>query len=300
MDYPTIYSVIISQAKLSRIGDTIYREYLLAKTAGSRIEYRLAEVLERDLTNWRKALPSYFTLAGAPPWFLAPRSVLRWKEQNLRILLWRGSQKYHSYLPTRFNAEEKCLDVAMESVHDIATFWRTYENASYHMVWYATYCLLQATLVILVLFLGKDTQYQSSQELPLWHHSVFEARDCFRQLAKRSVSARRCLEMLDRICTRFESLPALNLSLDSQDTPLQNNANASSEVHMPLFNDIAQQIPELTDPLSENNLIFGEDGQVNMNDDTGNDLRMFMNEVSLDFMGNMPLDLLFNDWVDYS
>jgi transcriptional regulatory protein GAL4 len=69
---------------------------------------------------------------------------------------------------------------------------------------------------------------------------------------------------------------------------------------MPLFNDIAQQIPELMDPLSENNLVFGEDGQVAMNDETGDDLRMFMNEVSIDFMGNMPLDLLFNDWVEYS
>lgn len=300
MDYPTIYSVIISQAKLARIADTIYHEYLLAKTAGSRIEYRLAESLEGDLTNWRKTLPNYFTLAGVPPWFLAPRSVLRWKEQNLRILLWRGSQKYHSYLPTRLNAEEKCLDVAMESVHDIATFWRTYENASYHMVWYATYCLLQATLVILVLFLGKGAQYESSQELPLWHHLVFEARDCFRQLAKRSVSARRCLEMLDRICTRFESLPTLNLALDSQETLILHNENATPEAQMPLYNDNAQQISGLTNPLTENNLTFGEYGQEEMNNDTGEDLRMFMNEVSLDFMGNMPLDLLFNDWVDYS
>lgn len=218
--------------------------------------------------------------------------MLRWKEQNLRILLWRGSQKYHNFLPKRFDAEEKCLDVAMESVHDIATFCMTYEDSlDQGLVWYATYCLLQATLVVLVGFLGKPLASTQYREPPLWHHSVYQARDCFQQLSRRSISAARCLEMLDRICSRFQSLPTLNLALNSE----------NSEVQMPLFNDIAHQIPELMDPLSENNLIFGDDTQVGMNDDTCGDpnLRIFMNEVSLDFMGNMPLDLLFNDWVDY-
>lgn len=74
----------------------------------------------------------------------------------------------------------------------------------------------------------------------------------------------------------------------------------SLDIPIPLVNDISKQFPESMDPLSENNLDFGYGDQVAMNGDTGDpNLRMLMNEVSLDFMGNMPLDLLFNDWLDY-
>ena len=66
VDYPTIYSAIIAQAQLAKLADATYHEFLLAKTAGSRIEYRLAESMERDLFRWYKSLPSYFTLTEVP------------------------------------------------------------------------------------------------------------------------------------------------------------------------------------------------------------------------------------------
>ncbi|KAJ5090887.1 transcriptional regulatory protein C1F7.11c [Penicillium argentinense] len=297
--YPTTYSAIISQAKLAKIADAIYHEYLLAKTAGSRIEYRLAESLERDLSDWRNNLPSYFSATEVPSWWEGPRFVLHLKEQNLRILLWRGSQKYHAFLPTRFNAEEKCLDVAMESIHDIATFCMMHKVSLYQgLIWYTTYFLLQATLVVLVGFLGKSNHFESDQEPPQWHHSIFKARDCLRALAERSISAGRCLELLDRICSRFQSLPTLNSGLDP-DAYLLLSLN-NPEVPNPSVDAFPQDVSGFMDPLSENYLAFGDEGQPAVNDDTGDpNLRTFMNEVLLDFKGNMPLDLLFNDWVDY-
>lgn len=261
------------------------------------MEFRLAELLERDLNAWRKALPSYFA-SDISQWFLGPRSVLRWKEQNLRILLWRGSQKYHNFLPTRFNAEEKCLDVAMESVHDIATFCMAYQDSLYHgLIWYATYFLVQASLAILVGFLGKDnSESHHDQEPPFWHHAIYESRDCLRKLARQSISAARCMEMLDRICSRFESFPTLNSSPNPEIYSLSNEA---PELAIPPLDEASQQIPDFMRRFSENDLMFGDENQLTISDDVGDpNLRTLMNEVSLDLMGNMPLDLLFNDWVE--
>ncbi|KAL2874812.1 hypothetical protein SGCOL_010068, partial [Colletotrichum sp. CLE4] len=214
VDYPTTYSAIIAQAKLAKIADAVYHEFLLAKTAGTKVEYRVAETMERDLNRWQQALPAYFSQADCPTWFRAPRAVVLWKEQNLRILLWRGSQQHHSYLPTKVNAEEKCLDVAMQSIHDIATFSMENEVSLHQgIVWYATYFLFQATLVLEANYLTKATSADQTDRLT-WQHSVSKSRACLKTLAQKSRSANRCLEMLDRIHSQFQSLPQLDLELD--------------------------------------------------------------------------------------
>ncbi|TQN65943.1 Regulatory protein GAL4 [Colletotrichum shisoi] len=206
VDYPTTYSTIIAHAELAKIADAVYHEFLLAKTAGTKIEYRVAETLERDLDRWRQALPAYFVAPAAecPSWFRAPRAVVLWKEQNLRILLWRGSRLQHSYLPTKVDAEEKCLDVAMQTVHDIAAFCLALEGALHPgIIWYATYFLFQATLVLEGNYLTRAAQ--SEHDRAAWQHSVSKSRACLKALAPRSRPAKRCLEMLDRIHSQFHT-----------------------------------------------------------------------------------------------
>ncbi|KAJ5287886.1 transcriptional regulatory protein C1F7.11c [Penicillium angulare] len=298
VDYPTTYTAIIAQAQLAKLADMIYHEFLLAKTAGSKIEYRLAESMERDLQRWYNALPAFFTSVDVPSWFRGPRSIVLWKEQNLRILLWRGSQMNHSFLPTKATAEQKCLDAAMDSIHDIANFCTTYESSLCQSVtWYATYHLLQATLVLVAGFFDRSDQAQvQSSEL---YYSVFQSRNCLRMLAARNKSAARYLEIIDRICSQFQS-PLPNLEIDQHpnslsDMPVENG-----------FGDFTNSIPHTDQNFislpSENDFVFPDDNQLAMTDDgtTDPNLRMLLNQASQDFTGSMPLDLLFNDWMDYT
>ncbi|KXJ90286.1 fungal-specific transcription factor domain-domain-containing protein, partial [Microdochium bolleyi] len=151
VDVPTQYSALIAQTKLARLASTIYTEYLQARTADTKLEYQIADTMDQQLGHWRRDLPAYFTSTDVPAWFLAPRAVVLWKEQNLRILIWRGSKARHSFLPHKSPAENRCRDVAMQTIHDIAGFCeRTYHPGVVHLGvnWYATYFLFQAVLVL--------------------------------------------------------------------------------------------------------------------------------------------------------
>ncbi|RSL54342.1 hypothetical protein CEP54_009940 [Fusarium duplospermum] len=122
VNYPTTYSALIAQAQLVKIANGIHHEFLGAKTANQKMEYQLAEIMAQKLDAWRDNLPEYFTSSDVPPWFMGPRSIVLWKEQNLRILLWRGTKKVHPYLPSRMDARGRCLDAAMETIQSISSF----------------------------------------------------------------------------------------------------------------------------------------------------------------------------------
>ncbi|KAI8166441.1 hypothetical protein K4K49_005931 [Colletotrichum sp. SAR 10_70] len=272
VNYPTTYSAVICQAQLAKIADAVYHEFLLAKTASTKVEYRVAETMERDLNRWRQNLPGYFLTTDCPNWFRAPRSVVLWKEQNLRILLWRGSQKYHSYLPTKTNAEEKCLEVAMQSIHDIATFCMANEA-----------CLHQGLIC------------RPEEDRLAWQHSVSKARACLKTLEQRSRSAKRCLEMLDRIHSQFQFLPQLDLELDPASFQVSNLAQDITTAYPE--SSIMPPAHDFMDLPSENDFAFYGESQPVFGDETADpSLRMLLNEASLDFMDNMPLDLLLGDW----
>ncbi|KAJ0313359.1 hypothetical protein COL516b_000295 [Colletotrichum fioriniae] len=297
VDYPTTYSAIIAQAKLAKIADAVYHEFLLAKTAGTKVEYRVAETMDRDLNCWHQALPAYFTQTDCPSWFRAPRAVVLWKEQNLRILLWRGSQQHHSYLPTKVNAEKKCLNVAMQSVHDIATFCMANEISLHQgIVWYATYFLFQATLVLEANYLTKATSTDQTDRLA-WQHSVSKSRACLKTLAQKSRSAKRCLDMLDRIHSQFEFLPQLDLGLDqAYFQPVVPEMVDEAEARTTASHFVAPS-QNFADLPSENDFALYSESQPAFDDDAADpSLRMLLNESSIDFMESMPLDLLLGDW----
>ncbi|GKT48109.1 regulatory protein LEU3 [Colletotrichum spaethianum] len=293
-EYPTTYSTIIAHAELAKIADAVYHEFLLAKTAGTKIEYRVAETLERELNRWQQALPDYFVATECPLWFRAPRAVVLWKKQNLRILLWRGSQLQHSYLPTRVNAEEKCHGVAMQSIHDIAVFCMAFEGSLHQgIIWYATYFLFQATLVLEANYLTKAAQ--SEQDRVAWQHSVSKSRACLKTLAQKSRSAKRCLEMLERIHSQFRNLPQLDLEQDQ--AYLQVTAPQPEILTAVPLSNLVSPRQNFIDLPSENDFAFHGESHPDFGDDTADpSLRMLLNEASLDFMENMPLDLLLGTW----
>ncbi|KAH7155918.1 fungal-specific transcription factor domain-containing protein [Dactylonectria macrodidyma] len=292
VDCPTTLSAIIAQAQLARLANVLYHEFLLAKTVNAKLEYQVAEATERNLTSWRQNLPSYFTSPDVPTWFLGPRAVVLWKEQNLRIILWRGSTRYHSFLPSKMDAEKRCLEVAMQSIHDIATFCRA-DDGILHLgiAWYATYFLFQAALVLEASYLDKENQQRSDDETAIWQVVVAEARECLVTLSQKSKSASRCLEVLDLIHRRTQTRniiehghtaahPGELLGGYQPQQPLPVDAEAAT-----IVGGVGSECPV---PVNE----FG------LYDDTSDlTLRMILDQTPWGYLDNTPMDAMFNDWI---
>lgn len=218
MHVPTTYSALIAHAPLARISNTIYTEFLQAKTAGTKIEYQVAEAMELQLQQWRQSLPDYFTVPDVPSWFLGPRSVILWKEQNLRILLWRGSKPRHGFLAHKSDAETRCRNVAMQTIHDIAAFCTNHPEVLHlGVTWYATYFLFQAALVLETGLIRGDApppDRPQSFDSPgsiveddgALEVSITTARNCLATLGPHNISAKRCQELLERVHELFNQV----------------------------------------------------------------------------------------------
>ncbi|KAI0425142.1 fungal-specific transcription factor domain-containing protein [Xylaria sp. FL1042] len=292
VQYPTTYSAIIAHTGLAKIAERIYQEFLLAKTAGSKVEYQVAELMERGLNDWRRSLPSYFTTEEVPSWFHAPRAIVLWKEQNLRILLWRGSREYHSFLPNKQSAGTKCLEVSMQSIHDIATFLAADETTLHQsLVWYAVYFLFQAALVLEASYLQSSRQKREEEEASAREHTLGRARSCLAMLSRMNTSAKRCMEVLDSIHQRLRSRVT--------NTPDPDACSSTGALHSACID--LTQLPILAPAegfaggesdfgLFGSDLGFGDD----MVDPT---LRMLMDPNSSNSFQDMPLDMLLDNWM---
>ncbi|KAI1130730.1 fungal-specific transcription factor domain-containing protein [Nemania abortiva] len=288
VNVPTTHSAIAAQAELGQIAESVYQEFLLAKTAGTKVEYRVAELMERRLNDWRRNLPTYFTGEGVPSWFRAPRAIVLWKEQNLRILLWRGSREYHSFLPNKQSAEAKCLEVAMQSIHDISTFCTVHEAALHPGIsWYAIYFLFQSALVIEASYLQSLKQKRYEEDGALREHSLSQVRACMSALARTSSSAKRCMEVLDSIHGRLCSQAAYASEMaDSGDASTAQDGRV--EIYQPPSADFVGGENEYA--MFGNGLGFGDD----VVDPT---LRMLINPTSSNMFEDMPLDMILDNWI---
>ncbi|KAH7001017.1 fungal-specific transcription factor domain-containing protein [Ilyonectria destructans] len=291
VDCPTTLSAIIAQAQLARLANVLYHEFLLAKTANAKLEYQVAEATERNLATWRQTLPSYFTSPDVPTWFLGPRAVVLWKEQNLRIILWRGSTRYHSFLPSKMDAEKRCLEVAMQSIHDIAAFCSAYDGILHlGIAWYATYFLFQAALVLEASYLDKENQQRSDEETAAWQVVVSEARECLVILARKSKSASRCLEVLDLIHRRTQARNIVEPD-HTASQPGQILEGYQQQLPVPGHGEAAL----VGAPGGECAIAVNEFG---LYDDTSDlTLRMILDQTPWGYLDNTPMDAMFNDWI---
>lgn len=305
--YPTNYSAIIAQAQLVETAGTIYHEFLLARTAGAKIDYGVAERMEGDLLRWRRGLPSYFfwTDERCPSWFRGPRAVVLWKEQNLRVLLWRGTQMYHDFSPSRMSAAAKCLHIAMHHISDIRQFCVVAATGLLHpgVAWYATYFLMQATLVLeayLVFGSGGAFHENPGTERAELQSCIASSQACLEILATSDRSASRCSDILDRIHERFEMFPYGQPDRDSeavvQDVGLTSGAQ-SSEPSLTSQDFLASHGRGVAETLETNELVTNAGDPPN----SGNgpemlDMQSLLDGASAGFMDIMPLDLLFGNW----
>ncbi|BCS24456.1 uncharacterized protein APUU_40900A [Aspergillus puulaauensis] len=205
VDRPTTYSAIIAQARLVSIANRIFSEIISCPYRQS-FDLKAPRSIDHQLKAWRLSLPSYFTAQDVPTWFRGPRAIVGWKEQNLRMLLWWGSQRLCSVPSEREEAQNMCHFAAVETIQDVTTFCRDFFDTLHTgLSWYATYFLFQASVVLSIHHLRPLPPLDSSlaavnQEL--WFSSISRARDCLASLGPTNNAAMRCLAVLDRIRDR--------------------------------------------------------------------------------------------------
>lgn len=251
--------------------------------------------MEKDLSRWRSSLPSFFTSSQVDNWFLIPRTVVLWKEQNLHLLVWRGSKNQHSFLPELPSAISHCTRIAMQIIHDIATFCTQHEEILHqNLRWYATYFIFQAVLVLgasqfIDVEEGETYQQRSSPRPWEQSHSLSKAESCLQLLARSSRPAVRCLHILNRLQNAYSpgtpfasgnAQPAYNTRSTARpgttlsDQDVQAQILASNDVSQLDYNWEMMFDAECPDPL----------------------FYSLVSEVPSDIMGNLPVDLLFNEW----
>jgi len=202
VDYPTTYSAMIAQARLCIIANKIYNEFLAAHISNATISEELAYRFEEELRHWRTSLPNYFVDMETPTWFHGPRAVIFWKEQNLRMMLWRGGQKSNRIRARTELATQNYIQVALESVGAICNFCSANDRLHQGLSWYATYFLFQAVLVLDFGLLQLPEDGQAS----IWRTAIDDSRQCFSQLGTTNPAAIRCISVLDRIHSHHQSL----------------------------------------------------------------------------------------------
>ncbi|KAK9452565.1 fungal-specific transcription factor domain-containing protein [Dipodascopsis uninucleata] len=175
VQYATPYTASIAQARLSIIANRLYNSFFaLHQPAAS--EVALAQLVcsfEEQLSKWRSSLPKDFFSIDAPEWFKGPRAIVLWKEQNLRMLMYKSILKYgvnqkgnisrpddpgmlsnqDSYSNSNL---QRCMEIAQETVEAVESYCSESNRVTRGVAWYATYFLFQAVLLLLFTVLHRN------------------------------------------------------------------------------------------------------------------------------------------------
>lgn len=234
MDKATTYSAIIAQARLATIGNMVYSDVVGAPNEKS-FNPGISRSLDHQLQAWKLSLPDYFTSQDIPRWFRGPRAIVCWKEQNLRMMLWWGTQRLCKLPQDIEEAFVMCQNAALTTVQSITIFCVDQADALHTgLSWYATYFLFQAAIVLSIHHLKPcqptDTDLAAvHQELLV--SSFSKACDCLANLSQNNKAAARCLEVLNRI--RDRSQPAQHLPVHTSDLGLNSYPGTTQQPTAP-------------------------------------------------------------------
>ncbi|KAK0886730.1 hypothetical protein LTR02_017878, partial [Friedmanniomyces endolithicus] len=200
--YPTTYSTLIAQARLARIANKIYAQFMSALPC-AEVDHH-SSVMEQMLLNWRTSLPVYFFSTDVPDWFLGPRQIVLWKQANLHMLLLLASQRHHTDVHDKSASGRRYRRIAAETIQDITEFCQRYPNVHRGLSWYAIYFLLQACLALSVhqASHGSAThvaQSERDEDLRAYEEISERAHRCLDFLARADKTATRSLKLLSRV-----------------------------------------------------------------------------------------------------
>ncbi len=176
-------------------------------------------IFDKNLVAWFESLPSPLRSPyQCARTLLVPRAVLRWRYQNIRLLLYRPallhaglSRKPFAELPSvEKDALELCRAIAGDSIIDITTDWQPDHICGWNAVWYEASCrfplerkadsairfLFQASMVpLLSLFYESDNVVEAGK----WRGQVEMALRVLRSMELWSAVAKRSREVIAEV-----------------------------------------------------------------------------------------------------
>ncbi|KAK9459715.1 fungal-specific transcription factor domain-containing protein [Lipomyces oligophaga] len=253
----TPYTACIAQAKLAIIANRLYNSFFALRRPVSSKE-ALKELVcsfEEQLSKWRLSLSSEFMSENCPDWFKGPRAVVLWKEQNLRMLMYKSTLKYvarrNSSLGRRpigspeilreSNMEDnsdlkRCIDVACETVLAVDSYCVETYQIYLGIAWYATYFLFQAVLILFYAVIGSGG---AEPWLARCKTTLDIGKRRLKEFENINDIARRYLEVLDAVekryqeqrCRRSESAEVFpNLLFSDNQMPLDMQGEETLEI----------------------------------------------------------------------
>lgn len=237
VEYPTIYSGLIWQARFTIISTEIYNRLISTPRPGT---HECLAMNDR-ITKFVSELPKYFSedksIAesasqipgenGVPEWLAFTRYRLIWRYKNLQLILMRAfvlqrvvGVQNPAMLELAKSPEGKqcrviCMDVTHETILSVAEF---VENHKVTVItsWYATFFLFHASLVSVVC-LRSDPK---SKHAVGWKSDIILAKQVLRCLARDNSLANKFITVIDSMCGQY-------LGEQSADDNNQANCGAS-------------------------------------------------------------------------
>lgn len=187
---------LIENIKFCKIATLI--QDTLALSPLPRAEDR--SMLDGQLSEWADNLPWILRSSDPCPEALyTARCVIKWRYQNLRILLHRpvllnlanrGSQIMPN--PAELGSVEKCRAIAKQTIEDISREWARNQVSGWNAVW----LLYQASMIPLVSIFWENWNTTQVRE---WQSQVELVLDGLGAMADWSLSARRSREVVSKM-----------------------------------------------------------------------------------------------------
>jgi hypothetical protein len=157
-------------------------------------------MLDTQLTEWAENLPWILRSTDPCPEALyTARSVMKWRYQNLRIVLHRpvllhlaNRESQITPTPAEINSVEKCRVVAKQTIEDISREWARNQVSGWNAVWF----LYQASMIPLVSIFWENWNTSMMRE---WQNQVEIVLDDLGAMAEWSLSARRNREVVSKM-----------------------------------------------------------------------------------------------------
>ncbi|KAF4301229.1 fungal specific transcription factor domain-containing protein [Botryosphaeria dothidea] len=189
---PLIYNIEFCKIA-SRIQDTLATSPLL--------KYEDLVQIDNDLVSWRTNLPSILATNEPCPEFLrVPRSVMKWRYENLRVVLHRPFLLSTALKRTSFanlSAEEKvavgkCRVIAAQNIEDISNECTPDLISGWNAVWFC----FQACMVPLISLFA---DISNPDEIAKWRNQIEMALNFFDRMERYSVAAKKSREAIARL-----------------------------------------------------------------------------------------------------
>lgn len=251
---------LIENIKFCKIATSI--QDLLAISPLPRAEDRV--ILDNRLVEWSDNLPWILRSNDPCPEAISTaRSVMKWRYQNLRLVLHRPVLLNLAYRGTQFQptadelaAVETCRAIAKETIQDISREFARNQMSGWNAVWF----LYQASMIPLVSIFWETWNTAKVRE---WQGQIEIVLEAFAAMADWSLAARRSREVVLKMYEASKGPITRPVSPRIMSSGVNNvaNGNGNGNLH-PNMNGSMQEQMELHNGQMQGEMIMTEQGVV--------------------------------------